>query len=69
MTEDPGNLKRDRPKHRFSVSSWDQPRAGWASFLASVLAAVAVGERLHWRHCVGGAFIVTGAVIIGMGVV
>jgi uncharacterized membrane protein len=31
---------------------------------AIVLAAVVLGERLNWQHYVGGAFIVTGAVIL-----
>ena len=28
------------------------------------LAALVLGERLHWQHYVGGAFIVTGAMIL-----
>src|SRR6267154_1372995 len=31
---------------------------------AIVLAAVVLGERLNWQHYVGGAFIVTGAMIL-----
>ena len=31
---------------------------------AIVLAAVVLGEKLHWQHYVGGAFIVTGAMIL-----
>jgi bacterial/archaeal transporter family protein len=31
---------------------------------AIALAAVVLGERLNWQHYVGGAFIVTGAVIL-----
>ena len=31
---------------------------------AIVLAAVVLGEKLNWQHYVGGAFIVTGALIL-----
>ena len=31
---------------------------------AIALAAVVLGERLHWQHYLGGAFIVTGAIIL-----
>jgi bacterial/archaeal transporter family protein len=31
---------------------------------AIALAALVLGEKLHWQHYVGGAFIVTGAVIL-----
>lgn len=31
---------------------------------AIVLAALVLGEQLHWQHYVGGAFILTGAVIL-----
>ena len=34
---------------------------------AIVLAAVVLGEQLNWRHYVGGAFIVTGAMILAWG--